>query len=485
MTAALLLVKLTARPPVAAAAFNETVQLSVPAPVSELAEQVSPLSTGTPVPLRAIVVDVPLEELLVRVTCPVTEPAAVGSYCTVSVAVWLEVSVSGKLAPEIVKPLPVTVAALTVTDVVPVDESVKVCVVGVLTATLPNARLVALIPRVEEDEPNCKANVFATVPALAVSVAVCAELTVETVAEKLALVAPAATVTVAGNVTAVLLLARFTAKPPVAAAAFRDTVQLSVPAPVSDPFAHTSPLRTGTPVPLRATVTDVPLEELLVSVSCPVAEPAAVGSNCNVRVAVWFGFRVTGNVAPETVKPLPATDDPLIVTAAVPVEVNVKACVVGVFTATLPNEKVVELKPRVGTDDPSCNANVFATPPALAVRVAVCAELTVETVAEKLALVAPAATVTVAGNVTAVLLLARFTAKPPVAAAAFRDTVQLSVPAPVSDPFAHTSPLRTGTPVPLRATVTDVPLEELLVSVSCPVAEPAAVGSNCSVRAAV
>ena len=79
-------------------------------------------------------------------------------------------------------------------------------------------------------------------------------LTAETVAVKLALVAPAATVTDAGTVTALLLLDRLTAWPPVPAAAFSVTVQASVPAPVIDPLVQLSPLSTGCPVPLRAMV---------------------------------------------------------------------------------------------------------------------------------------------------------------------------------------------------------------------------------------
>jgi len=49
--------------------------------------QLSALSTGTPVPLRLTTVEVPLEELLVRVNEPETAPAAVGSNLTLSVAV--------------------------------------------------------------------------------------------------------------------------------------------------------------------------------------------------------------------------------------------------------------------------------------------------------------------------------------------------------------------------------------------------------------
>lgn len=73
---------------------------------------------------------------------------------------------------------------------------------------------------------------------MAVSVTVAAVLTAVAVAVKLALVAPAATVTDAGTVTFELLLARLTAKPPVAAAAFNVTVQLSVPAPATELVAQ-------------------------------------------------------------------------------------------------------------------------------------------------------------------------------------------------------------------------------------------------------
>ena len=112
-------------------------------------------------------------------------------------------------------------------------------------------------------------------------------VTVETVAVKVALEDPAGTVTEAGtDASVLLLLVRLTAKPPVGAAAFSVTVQLSVPAPVIEPFAQVSPLSTGTPVPLRLTTVDVPVDELLVKVSEPAAAPEVAGSNTTVRVAV-------------------------------------------------------------------------------------------------------------------------------------------------------------------------------------------------------
>jgi len=186
---------------------------------------------------------------------------------------------------------------------------------------------------------SCSEKVLATLLALAVNVTVCAEPTAETVAVKLPVFDPAATVTEAGTVTAELLLAKLTANPPLGAAAFSVTVQLSVPAPVMDPLTQVSALNTGTLVP-------------------------------------------------------------------------------------------------------NCRTKVSATPPAFAVSVAVCAELTADTVAVKLAVVAPAATVTEAGTVTAELLLARVTANPPLGAAALSVTVQLSVPAPDIDPLTQVSALK-------------------------------------------
>jgi hypothetical protein len=194
-------------------------------------------------------------------------------------------------------------------------------------------------------------------------------LTDETVAVKLAVVAPAATVTEAGTITAELLLATPTANPPLAAATFSVTVQLSVPAPVIDAVLQVKPLNAGVPEPLRLITVDVPLDELLVKVNEPVSAPAAVGSNCTVSVAVEFGLRVSGKVAPEKVKPDPATAASLMITATVPVEDKVSVCVVAVFTLTLPKPMLPALTLRVGTPDPSCRAKIFDTLLALAVSV--------------------------------------------------------------------------------------------------------------------
>ena len=148
---------------------------------------------------------------------------------------------------------------------------------------------------------------------------------------------------------------------------------------------------------------------------------------------------------------------------------------------TLPNEMLVELRLKVGTDADKWRAKVFDTLPAVADRVAVCAEVTAETVAVNPALVAFAGTVTVAGTTTAELLLERATVTPPLAAGAVRLTVQASLPDPVRDALVQESALKlpaTAAPVPLRLTTADGVVEEVLLMVSCPVAAPVAVGSN-------
>jgi hypothetical protein len=157
-----------------------------------------------------------------------------------------------------------------------------------------------------------------------------------------------------------------------------------------------------------------------------------------------LGFKVSGKVAPETVKPIPVTTAVAIVTGEVPVDESVNVCVVGVFTFTLPKPMLPALTASVGVPLPNSSAKICDTPFALAVRVTVCEVLTEVTVAVKLAVVAPAATVTVAGTVTAELLLARLTIKPPLPAAVFKVTVQLSVPAPVIDPFVQVKKLSVG-----------------------------------------
>jgi hypothetical protein len=402
----------------------------------------------------------------------------VGSNCKVIVAVWLGFRVSGKLAPDAANPLPVSDEALIVTAALPVDDKVIVCVAGILRTTSPKSTALVLSVSVGPEALSIRTNVCDTPPALAVSVAVSDEVAGETFAVKLTLLAPAGTVTEVGTPTSEVLLPTLTANPPLGAAAFSVTVQRSVADPVTDVLAHVSELTTGTPAPLRLTTLWLPLEELLLSVSCPVIVPAAVGSNCTLSVVVCPGASVTGSPSPVIEKPLPDIVAALTVTFAVPIDDRTSDCVTAEFTGTVPNVSFAALRPNVGIEPPNCSANVCATPPALAVSVADCNVVTGATLAVKSALLAPAATITVAGTVTALFALDRFTLMPPLAAAAFIVTVQASVAAPVIDPLTQLSLVSIGTPVPLRATDAEDPLDALLAIDSWPVVDPDAEGAN-------
>jgi hypothetical protein len=132
-----------------------------------------------------------------------------------------------------------------VTGAVPDDVITSVCVAGVFRFTLPNDTVVELSVNPGVPEERLMAYVFVTPPACAVSVAVCAVVTDDTVAANAALLAPAGISTEAGTTTAVLLLLNPTVVPPVGAAPLSDTVHASVPAPLIEPFAHVMALRTG------------------------------------------------------------------------------------------------------------------------------------------------------------------------------------------------------------------------------------------------
>jgi hypothetical protein len=109
------------------------------------------------VPLRVTTAVLPVDELLLIVSCPLADPVVVGSNCTCRVIDCVEFSVTGKLLPTIEKPAPVIAAAFTVTGEVPVDVKVSDCVVAVFTVTLPKLRLAALTD-------NCGLGAAALVP---------------------------------------------------------------------------------------------------------------------------------------------------------------------------------------------------------------------------------------------------------------------------------------------------------------------------------
>jgi hypothetical protein len=106
------------------------------------------------------------------------------------------------------------------------------------------------------------------------------------------------------------------------------------------------------------------------------------GLNCTLSVTAELGFKVTGNAAPEIVKPTPATEAALMVSGVVPVDVRVTDCVNGALSKTLPKATVFALMLSVPVPAGiNCSAKFVETPLAVAVKVAVCTELTDDTIA--------------------------------------------------------------------------------------------------------
>ena len=87
-----------------------------------------------------------------------------------SVVDWPGFNVVGNAIPDHVKPAPVSVAPLIVTTPVPVEVKVTDCVAGVLSATSPNATLVALMLSASIAAFNCREKLLNTLPTLAVIV---------------------------------------------------------------------------------------------------------------------------------------------------------------------------------------------------------------------------------------------------------------------------------------------------------------------------
>ncbi len=99
---------------------------------------------ATPVLLRLTVAVALVEELLLTVSAPVTALVVMGADCTWRVTVCCGLRVSGKVAPATLNPVPLTVAELIVTAVVPVETKVIGKVEVEPTVTLPKLKLAGL-----------------------------------------------------------------------------------------------------------------------------------------------------------------------------------------------------------------------------------------------------------------------------------------------------------------------------------------------------
>jgi hypothetical protein len=250
------------------------------------------------------------------------------------------------------------------------------------------------------------------------------------------------------------------------------------------------------PAPLNAIAVELPLVELLPTVIFPLAAPVAVGLNCTRNVIDCCGFSVAGKVPPTIVNPAPAMAAEFTVTAEVPVEVSTKDSTFAVFTVTLPKPRLVGLTVNWGL--------VAATPVPLNAMTVVLP--LVELLPTVIFPVKPP--VAVGLNCTCnVILRPEFIVtgklpptmvKPaPEIAAEFTVTaevpVEVSVNAIAFAVFTVTLPkprlvgltdncglVVAAAPVPLSTTAVVPPLAALLLSVSRPLADPTAVGLNCT-----
>lgn len=173
-------------------------------------------------------------------------------------------------------------------------------------------------------------------------------------------------------------------------------------------------------------------------------ELVLAGLNCTERTTDCPGFKVAGKVPPVTVKPDPVIESELMVTATVPLEVKVTDFETEVPVETFPKASDVVLRLSAGVAAFNCSATVFEDAFAVALRVAVCVVLTEATLAVKDVEEAPAAMLTLAGTVTALVLLARATLWPVEGAAELKVTVQEVVPAPVNVLLLQANPLIEG-----------------------------------------
>lgn len=139
-TALSLLVRATFRPPLAAVAFSVTVQVSLDAPVTDPVAQLSAVSAGTPMPLRATVAEDAFDALLAMLSWPVADPDALGSNWMVTATLALAPIVIGRLIPPLIeKGCPVRFNAEISTGADPVFVSVMLVPTVLPTATWPKS----------------------------------------------------------------------------------------------------------------------------------------------------------------------------------------------------------------------------------------------------------------------------------------------------------------------------------------------------------
>jgi hypothetical protein len=288
--------------------------------------------------------------------------------------------------------------------------------------------------------------VLLTPPAVTVMVedVVAVTFLVETV--KVTVVAPAGTVTDAATVAAVVLLDfSVTTVPPAGAGPFKVIVPVLEAPPFTDVGFSTNVIGAHVGVTWRTafceTALYVPVMFTLataVTLTVVIANVADVAPAGTVTEAGTFAD--TLELVSVTTTP-PAGAAPLSVT--VPVTPAPPTTDAG-FTVTV-------LSDTVATAGFTVSAAVFETAPFVAVIVTAVTAVTVDVVTVNVAVVAPAATVTLAGTVAAALLDVSVTTMPPAGAADNKVTVPVLDVPPVTDVGFKATVLSTGAVIPSDA----------------------------------
>ena len=294
---------------------------------------------------------------------------------------------------------------------------------------------------------------------VAVTTAVCAAEMVPAVSATEAVVAPAATVSEAGDAKRVLLLLRLTAVPPVGADCEMATVHVVVAPEPSDVGLQVRKDNVGGGFSVKLAVLELPFRVAVktavcavgtvpaVSLADAVVAPAAMVTDTGVAKKLLLLLKAT------TVPPVGAAGEMTTLHVVAPPELSV----VGVHA----NEDRVGVPVAAIPRLPGVNVKLLVAelPFRLAVNTAVCAVAMVPAVSLTDAAVAPAGTVREAGELRSELFVLRATTAPPTGAACASEMLQVLAPTELSAVGTHLSEAsvgRTDMVPPLAETFTEL-----------------------------
>jgi hypothetical protein len=364
----------------------------------------------------------------------------------------------------------VVAAAATVT----LAGTVRLALLLVKVTTAPpvgagplRVRLQALVPGpVKEDGAHVRVltvtGAFRVIAALAlpplavaVTVPVQSLAIVPAVAEKVAVEAPAATVIEAGAVSAALFEEMAKKTPPAGAAPLKMTVQVLLAPEFKDVGAQTSAVTFTAGARLREAVLELPFNAAVTTAVRGVATVPAVAVNAAV-VAAAATVTPAGTVRLALLLVRATTAPPV---GAGPLKLRLHALVPGPVKEDGAHVRVLTV-----TGAFMVIAALALPPLAAAVIVPVQSLAIVPAVAEKVAVEAPAATVSEAGAVSAALFEEMATETPPAGAAALVVTVQILLAPAANDVGEQTSAATFTSGARLRDAVLELPFNATVMT---------------------